>query len=320
MAGLGTVAARLAVMLAAVGPPVAVAGVWRDVVMKHPLLAVVLLGVYEILVAVLLFAGKIAGELLERRQEPIVNRLDRSSVQWMSRFDKRYRKRYREFMLASTRFIDLKCLATAGFYTPELDEVFIDVSLAFRAPNQASGGLLDVLPAEVTDRHSIRDFLDRPQPVVLAVIGAPGSGKTTLLRHTARQVCRAHRGRRRTVPILLYLRDHVTAITSTPDVALSELVRGTLGRYRDDEADGWFEQRLNDGDCLVLLDGLDDVARPEDRRDVANWVERQIRQYPKNDYVITSRPQGYLTARIDGAAVLQVRSLTEDEVTCFAQS
>ncbi len=240
----------------------------------------------------------------ERWQERIVNRLDRTLGQRLSRFD----KRYREFMLGSLRFIDLKGLATAGFSTPELDEVFVDVSLAFREPNQASGGLLAVLPAEVTDRHSIRDFLDRPQPVVLAVIGAPGT------------LCRAHQGRRRTTPILLYLRDHVTTIASTPDVALPELVRGTLGRYGPDEPDGWFEQRLHDGDCVVLLDGLDEVARPEDRRGVAGWVERHIRQYPKNDYVITSRPQGYLTARIDGAAVLQVRSFTDEQVTRFVQS
>lgn len=316
MAGMDTMAARLAGVLAAVGPPVAVVGVWRDVVMNHPVLAVVLLGGYETLVAMLFFAGKIATELQKRWQERIVNRLDRALGQRFTRFD----KRYREFVLGSLRFIDLKGLATVGFYTPELDEVFVDVSLAFREPNQASGSLLAALPSEVTDRHSIGDFLDRPQPVVLAVIGAPGSGKTTLLRHTARQLCRAHRGRRRTVPILLYLRDHVTAITSTPDAALPELARGTLGRYRADEPEGWFEQRLHDGDCLVLLDGLDEVARPADRRGVASWVERQIRQYPKNDFVITSRPQGYLTARIDGAAVLQVRNFTDEQVTRFVQS
>ncbi|MGH3823695.1 MAG: NACHT domain-containing protein, partial [Pseudonocardiaceae bacterium] len=313
MAGVGTVTARGAGWLALAAPPAAVVGIWWDVVMTHPVLTMVLLGFYESVVAVLLFAGKIVAELQKRWQERIVNRLDRALGQRISRFG----QRYREFMLGSLRFIDLKGLATVGFYTPELDEVFVDVSLAFREPNQASGSLLAVLPAEVTDRHSLRDFLDRPQPVVLAVIGAPGSGKTTLLRHTARQLCRVHQGRRRTVPILLYLRDHVTTIASTREVVLPELVRGTLGRYGPDEPEGWFEQRLHDGDCLVLLDGLDEVARPEDRRRVAGWVERQIRQYPKNDYVITSRPQGYLTARIDGAAVLQVRSFTDEQVTRF---
>jgi hypothetical protein len=95
-------------------------------------------------------------------------------------------------------------------------------------------------------------------------------------------------------------------------------VRGTLGRYAADEPPGWFAQRLRSGDCVVLLDGLDEVARQEDRRTVADWVERQTRQYPKNDYVITSRPHGYRSADIAGAIVLQVRSFTEDQVTRFA--
>ena len=273
MAGKGGLAARIGWFVAASGPPIAVAGVWRDLVVDHPVIAVVLLIVYEILVAAVVFAGEIIGELRKRWRDRIVAIVDPALGRWVSRFD----GRYREFVLGSLRFIDLKGLATVGYYTPELDEVFVDVSLAFRAPNQVSGGLLSELPAEVTDRHAIGDFLDRPQPEVLAVVGVPGSGKTTLLRHTARQVCRARRGRRRTVPILLYLRDHVAAIVSTPDVALPELLRGMLGRYRADEPAGWLEQRLRDGDCVVLLDGLDEVARQEDRRGVADWVDRQTR-------------------------------------------
>ncbi|MGH3914524.1 MAG: NACHT domain-containing protein, partial [Pseudonocardiaceae bacterium] len=200
MVGMGTVAARVAGVLAAVGPPAVVVSVWRDAMTNHVVLAAILLVGYEVLIAILLFAGKIITDLRDRWQERIVNRLDRALEQRLTRFA----KRYREFVLGSMRYIDLKGLATVGFYTPELDEVFVDVSLAFREPNQTSGGLLATLPTEVTDRHSIQEFLDRPQSVVLAVIGAPGSGKTTLLRHIARQLCRTHRGRRRTVPILLY--------------------------------------------------------------------------------------------------------------------
>ncbi|MDQ3576962.1 MAG: NACHT domain-containing protein [Actinomycetota bacterium] len=84
-----------------------------------------------------------------------------------------------------------------------------------------------------------------------------------------------------------------------------------------DEPAGWFEQRLKDGDCVVLFDGLDEVARHEDRLKVSAWVERQISQFPKNDYVITSRPQGYRHSPIAGATVLQVRPFTDDQVHTF---
>jgi hypothetical protein len=262
--------------------------------------------------AALLFIPR---ELWKRWRHRIVDHLDDALRRKVSRFD----RRYREFLLGTLRFIDLKGLATVGFYTPELDDVFVDVSLAYRAPHDVPESVLAEPPAEVTDRHSIGHFLDQPQPVVLAVVGVPGSGKTTLLRHTARLVCRERGNRRRTVPILVYLRDHVATIASKPEFALPELVGATLTRYGPDEPPGWFEQRLRDGDCVVLLDGLDEVARLADRRKVADWVERQTKRYPKNDFVITSRPQGYRSAGIDGAAVLQVRSFTDEQVSRFVR-
>lgn len=239
-------------LAAAGGPPVAVAVAWQDLVLDYSAILAVLL------LAIASLTMKIVRELLKRWLETIVDGIDRSTRRWFSRFSQRYRK----FVLSSLRFIDTKGLATVGDVTPELDEVFVDVSLAPRAPHQVPGGLLPTLPTEVTERHSLGDFLDRPKPVVLAVVGAPGSGKTTLLRHTARRVAGARWGRRRTVPILLYLRDHIEAITKA-EVTLPELLRGTLGHYRDDEPDGWFEKQLRDGDCVVLFDGLDEVARPQ---------------------------------------------------------
>ena len=233
---------------------------------------------------------------------------------WISRFD----RDYRAFVLAGLRFIDQKGLATVGPFTPELHDVYVDVSLAPRPPHLVNEGLLPDLPADVTERRALSEFLGQTDSVVLAVIGAPGSGKTTLLRHTARQVCLRRRGQKRHLPILLYLRDHVAAVVADPNVALTALLRSTLGeQLRFTEPDGWFEQRLRDGECVVLLDGLDEVARPEDRRKVASWAERQIRQYPGNDYVITSRPQGYRAAKIDAADVLQVRGFTTEQVSRF---
>ncbi|HEV8563022.1 MAG TPA: NACHT domain-containing protein [Actinophytocola sp.] len=248
--------------------------------------------------------------LWKRWRAEIVDIIDRAVHRKVTRFG----RQYREYMLGSLRRIDVKGLATIGFYTPELDEVFVDVSLAYRAPHQIPEGVLTQTPAEVTDRHSLNDFLDNEDPAVLAVVGVPGSGKTTLLRHTARALCRHPRGRR-TVPLLLYLRDHVTKIVANPQVTLPMLVVDTLGRMGTTEPPGWFEQHLRAGHAVVLLDGLDEVAKKEDRAKVAAWVTDQTRQYPRNDFVITSRPQGYRDAPIDGATVVQVRSFTGEQVT-----
>jgi hypothetical protein len=298
-----------------IGPPVAAILVWRHLAARHVLTVVALTAAYEVGIVAARFIWAIGGQLARRWRERLVDWLDASLRRGVSRFG----RRYREFVVGQLRYVDLKGLDTVGFYAPELEEVFIDVSLKFRAPHQASAGLLADTPADGTERHALQEFLDRPEPVVLAVIGGPGSGKTTLLRHTARQVCAARRHRQRRVPMLLHMRDHATAIVRSPSATLADLVRDTLGRYRTAEPSCWLEQRLEAGDCLVLLDGLDEIARGNDRRAVAAWVEQQIQQYPKNDYVVTSRPRGYDTARIEGASVLQVRAFTGEQVTRFVR-
>lgn len=58
--------------------------------------------------------------------------------------------------------------------------------------------------------------------------------------------------------------------------------------------------------------------RQEDRTSVAGWVERQMHQYPANDYVITSRPHGYRSGN-RGATVLQVRGFITAQTTRFIQ-
>jgi energy-coupling factor transporter ATP-binding protein EcfA2 len=255
-------------------------------------------------------------ELWRRWSIRLVDRIDQGVLGRVTRFD----ARYREFIFTSLRFVDLKGLATVGFYTPELDDVYVDVSLAHRAPHEVPTDVLGTYPDDVVERHSIMSILDNEQAVLLAVIGAPGSGKTTLLRHAARKISQRPRDARRRTPVLLYLRDHVESIVADKQVTLPTLIRQRLGSLAEGEPPGWFEQRLSDGDCVVLLDGLDEVSRQSHRRTVADWVEHLTRQYPKNDFVVTSRPHGYRSASIDGAVVMQVRSFTAQQVEKFVRS
>ena len=168
------------------GPPIAAAGVRRQYAVQHPAVAVIIGVIYEVGVTVAGFAAGVTGDLAARWRARLVDGLDWTLRSWVSGFDGRYRGLVR----ASMRFVDLKGLATVGPFTPELDKVFVDVSLAFRPPHLVPAGLLADLPAGDRQRHALGEFLDRPETVVLAVVGAPGSGKTTLLRYTALQACR----------------------------------------------------------------------------------------------------------------------------------
>jgi NACHT domain/Sulfatase-modifying factor enzyme 1 len=301
---------RIGWLLAALSLPSVVAATGRHLVVRHPVLAVLLLLTYWTLLIAVRFAGTVWAKLSDIWSDRVAEHVDQA---WARRFSN-FSQRYNSYVLGSVRFIDQRGLPTVGFYTPDLDDVFVHVSLVRRAPHQVPTDPLAPLPPDVRGRLSIDSLLDGAKPSVLAVTGAPGTGKTTLLRHTARNICNSHH-RRRGVPILLCLRDHVHAIVHGHE-GLPEVVRNTLGQYAP-EPEGWFDQRLRDGKCVVMLDGLDEVASDKDRRIVSAWVEHQIALYPDNDYVITSRPHGYLAAPIQGADVLQVCRFTDEQVNRF---
>ncbi|MET7900930.1 NACHT domain-containing protein [Streptomyces sp. NPDC005355] len=299
-------------------PPSVVAGFWQDVVRDHIYLACGIFLAYGLLLIVGRFVGEFIRDLVLRRRDGWLDSADGRLSRRFSRFG----RTYAEYLAASLRFMDQKGLSTIGHYAPELDEVFIDVSLALQAPGRIPGDLLaDAGSTGSTDeRRSIDEFLDRPKPQVLAIVGAPGTGKTTLLRHTARHACLLPADRRRSVPVLLYLRSLVTDLADNPRLPLAEVIRANLGRPAMDEPAGWFEDRLEAGDCVVLLDGLDEVAEQGMRRTVVDWVEQQIKDYPENDYVITSRPQGYRSTPVEGATVLQTRRFTDRQISTFIHS
>lgn len=115
-------------LAAAIGLPIAVGGAWYQLPTRHPVIAVLLLFAYWVALAVARFAGAVASQLSERWSNRLAERIDRVSVQRFSRLG----RRYNDYVLSSLRFIDQKGLPTVGFYTPELDEVFVNVSLAKR--------------------------------------------------------------------------------------------------------------------------------------------------------------------------------------------
>ena len=234
-----------------------------------------------------------------------------------------YGYRYRRWVLDSLRYIDVQDLATGGDHIPELGDVYVDVALVSRAPQQAPG---DRQAAEDTSaRHTIDELLDRRARVVLALIGQPGSGKSTLLAHAARRsgattvwshLGGGHPGRRR-VPVLLALRERAASVVANPAISLPDVIRAAVGAAPGREPGGWWERQLERGRCLVMLDGLDEVARADDRLAVAEWIGRQIASHPDNHFVVTSRSYDLLGPLAVQADVLVARPFTAKQVQLF---
>ncbi len=234
-----------------------------------------------------------------------------------------YGYRYRRWVLDSLRYIDVQDLATGGDHIPELGDVYVDVALVSRAPQQ---GPDDGQAAEDSSaRHTIDELLDRRSRVVLALIGQPGSGKSTLLAHAARRsgattvwshLGGGHPGRRR-VPVVLALRERAESIVANPAISLPDVIRAAVGGAPGREPGGWWERQLERGRCLVLLDGLDEVARADDRLAVAEWIGRQVASHPDNHFVVTSRSYDLLGPLAVQADVLVARPFTAKQVQLF---
>jgi energy-coupling factor transporter ATP-binding protein EcfA2 len=303
----------LMTVLIALGIPAAAATEWRRLVARHLVIAVVLaIGWFGLVGAGVLINRALSGPA-RRRLEQAGNAADRAAAWWLSG----YGRRYRRWVLDSRRYIEVSDLATGGDHTPELDDVYVDVALVRRAPHQVSGNPLSGVPEDAAGRHSLSDFLNRRERVVLAVVGPPGCGKSTLLAHTARHSSQAGRRNRRRVSVLIALRGHAETIAADPGTALPDVLRVSVRGVPGKEPDRWWERQLQRGRCTILLDGLDEVAREEDRRAVATWVERQINSNPGNHFVITSRPHGFPGPVIPQADILAVRPFTAEQVQLF---
>ncbi|GAB4542790.1 MAG: hypothetical protein Kow0063_35230 [Anaerolineae bacterium] len=161
--------------------------------------------------------------------------------------------------------------------------------------------------AERAQLVTINDVLER-YPIFL-LQGDPGSGKTTLLRHVATCFAGGQAVERLgwtgapQLPILVplrnfgrFLEDHHRAdYTSPAPGALRHFIEDYFAEYELELPPRFFRNRLDEGGCLVLLDGLDEVADRNLRATVAQMVNAFIKHYAKrgNRFGMASRPKGY---------------------------
>ncbi len=150
------------------------------------------------------------------------------------------------------------------------------------------------------------------------ILGDPGAGKTTLLRYLARHFALAQRDRLSTVvggkeeelgdmrlPILFRIADYAERLTDTPELSLVDYLQQFYRQWehRFEATDGdsvanLLLNRMATGDCLVLLDGLDEVFDQDNRVQVVQHINRLVDEYRNNKFVVTSRIAGYKQAAL----------------------
>lgn len=217
----------------------------------------------------------------------------------------------------------------------KLQQVFVPLKISHKSLAKISPNLIQKLPAKLSNQQDIGEFLvwmSKDSTLRrLAILGAPGSGKTTLLRYltliyaSSQQRKILHPQAPKFIPVLLYLRDVREDIVKNPQLSLAELIGTWVQRLQTIDPlkppPDWFAHKLKRNECLILLDGLDEIADEQERRQISRWVDQQMQEYPETTFILTSRPLGYKSAKLQqSVTVLEVQSFTLKQVQQFIHS
>ena len=195
--------------------------------------------------------------------------------------------------------------------TQVLDQIYTDVNIIKDATGRRRidyDELINICTREDVNRFSYGDIEKRVAGLdaveefkKLMVWGKPGAGKTTFMKYLAMS-CLGGKFHSELIPIFVELRFYA-AIEGEP----------TLQKYIWDEfqkqevAGEEVKRLLKEGRALILLDGLDEVKKEDDRR-VKQDIDQFSRDWLKNRFAITCR----IAAR-----EYQFEKFTEVEVADF---
>lgn len=313
--------ALLLLAAAIFGPPSAAVFTFTHAVTQNPWLTALLIGIYEIFVFLITLLSKIWQKLEDPWVEQIAGWITQR-VQWT--ISGAYRTYY-QGLWYQHRDVDVKGLSTQNVYTLALSQVFVNLNMVPTPAHQVSTDPLRVPKSLSEGEHPIWDYLTSSELANqhFAILGAPGSGKTTLLKHMVLALLHRHKEARlykipRKLPILLFLREHATQIKVDKNFSLEIAVHDHIQKWcKQTLPDGWIKQRLTNGKFLVFLDGLDEVADLETRKQVVEWVQQQMIAHGKNRFIVTSRPGGYNSNPLSGVTVLEVHSFSSKQIEQF---
>ncbi|HVU69459.1 MAG TPA: NACHT domain-containing protein, partial [Ktedonobacteraceae bacterium] len=213
----------------------------------------------------------------------------------------------------------LRTRIASGEVSPEIEAVLIARA---REYEQQFGSLADDSRLLHMDSNvTIEDLwlrLSREEPAAV-IQGTPGMGKSTLLMRLALHMARRNLGRKDDlagqqlapllVPLFISLGPYATfrkqrRKSDEKSKSILEYLRsrpGEMIELSSPETVAWLEQELARGHCLVLLDALDEVSDPGERREVQDAINAFLteirgqtgaeKQY--NRFLITSRIAGY---------------------------
>ncbi len=166
----------------------------------------------------------------------------------------------------------------------------------------------------------------------IVILGDPGSGKTTLLRYLAlkhaqalwqgQQEASKDLGQAR-FPIFVRVAEYAeNGIWERQSLSNFLTEYHCLRECPSHELTDLLQSELNKGNCLILLDGLDEIVSSDERRGVVQRLEDFVRRYGNkaNRFVITSRIVGYRSAPLGPPfSHYTVREMNKAQIRTFLE-
>jgi len=226
--------------------------------------------------------------------------------------------KYLENELGDIQFEGLPTDKEAGSVKVKLENIFVPLHLT---KIQSHGK--EESDTEKETREGIGEILEKNTR--LAILAKPGGGKSTLIKRIA--IAYAFPSRRKEIndklpdkpwfPIFLRSRELGDKIM----LSITEIINGIPFRAEISPCANDFSnlvsRSLQNGNALLLIDGLDEIAEDKNRIAFVNQLRTFIATYPTINIIVTSREAGF---RVVGGSLAtycehyKVSNLIESEI------
>jgi len=206
------------------------------------------------------------------------------------------REKYFEYLeneLGEIQFEGLPTDKEAGSVKVKLENIFVPLHLT---KSKRKNGEFNV---DENRRESIGEILKNKSQ--LAILAKPGGGKSTLLKRIA--ISYAFPDRRGQIndelpntnwfPIFLRCRE----LGERVSLSITDIIHGIPARAEIHSCVNDFSilvsKSLQNGNALLLIDGLDEIAEDKNRIAFVNQLRTFIATYPTINIIVTSREAGF---------------------------
>jgi hypothetical protein len=230
--------------------------------------------------------------------------------------ERRFLKRYLENLIFNHKYLKLIGFNTAGISRPLLEAVFVSLRIASSGNYESSNS-----PGSESF-HTISFSSAFKRYRCMAILGGPGAGKTTTLSYTllafAKGTAKEQLGIGESlVPIYIPLRRLTNSNRSIVEEVTDKDTQILSAEILKEYPANYFERKLKKGECLLLLDGLDEVIDEKTHRQIAERINGLVAAYPGNRFLVTCRVAGWKDLLSGDFTVFSAQEFDREEIQRF---